>query len=168
VKRSVIIGLAALAVVGLLLTLTVRAPMGGRSDPLPAFKFAVEIDGIVQSNFREVSGISCSTEVIEYRDGNDPNVVRLLPGLTRCGPIILKGGLTDSQELWNWYKAVIDGNTMRKNGSIIVLDATGVEHARYNFHNGWPMKYTAGAFNAQGHDVAIEELDLAVERIDRA
>src|SRR2546422_2919865 len=142
-KRNVLMGVAALTVVGLMVTLTARAPLGGRPDPLPSFKFAVEIDGIVQSSFREVSGVSCTTEVIEYRDGNDPNVVRLLSGLTRCGPIVLKGGLTDSRELWNWYRSVIDGNVMRKNGSIIVLDAKGEEHARYNFVNGWPMKYTA-------------------------
>jgi len=71
-------------VIAIMVSVAVQAPAGSRNNPLPAFKFRVEIDGIVQANFREVSGLACETDVIEYRDGSDPNVVRLLPGISRC------------------------------------------------------------------------------------
>jgi phage tail-like protein len=157
-----------LAIVGLILAMGARAPLGGREDPLPAFRFVVEIDGIAATNFRSVSGLQCTTEIIEYRDGSDPNVIRLLPGLTRCGPIVLKYGLTTSHELWNWYQEVLNGNAPRKNGAVIVLDATGTERARYLFYNGWPAKWEGPTLDASTSDVAIETLELAVERIERA
>ncbi len=98
-RHKIVYSFIAVAVVAVLIAISVQAPAGSRNDPLPAFKFRVEIDGIVQANFREVSGLACETDVIEYRDGSDPNVVRLLPGVSQCGPIVLKGGLTTSSEL---------------------------------------------------------------------
>lgn len=166
-KRSIALTLAALAVAGLFVTLTARAPMAG-TGPLLANRFTVEIDGIVQTTFREVSGLSCTTDVVEYRDGNDPTIIHLLPGSSRCGPVVLKGGLTENTELWNWYQATLNGNVQRKNAAVIVLTPAGVEKARYLLSNAWPMKYTVGPFDATTSSVAIEELDLAVERIDRA
>ena len=167
-KRSALYTLAALAVLGLLIAVTVRAPTGGREDPLPSYSFAVEIDGIVQGSFRSVSGLSCETEVIEYREGGD-NTIRLLPGLTRCGPVELKYGLTTNRELWDWYQSVMDGGKeIRKNISIVILTPAHEERARYNLYNAWPTKWEGPALNASGNDVAVETIELAVERIERA
>ncbi len=167
-KRNLTYAIVSLAVVVLLLAMGARAPTGGREDPLPAFKFIVEIEGIAMANFRSVSGLQCTTEVIEYRDGSDPNTIRLLPGLTRCGPILLEYGLTSNREMWNWYLQVLNGNVARKNGAVVVLDATGTERARYLFYNGWPAKWEGPDLDASSNDVAIETLELAVERIERA
>ena len=155
--------------IALLVTMTVRAPIGGREDPLPSHMFLVEIDGIAQASFREVSGLRCETEMIEYRDGSDPNTVRLLPGLTRCGPIVLRSGLTTSTELWNWVKQIHDGMTPvpRKNGSVIIMDQSRTERARYNFYNAWPVSYELPPLDASSTGVLLESLELAVERIER-
>ena len=167
-KHSIVYALIALAVVALMVSMSVQAPIGLRKDPLPSFKFRVELDGVVQAFFQDVSGIKCQTDVIEYRDGADPSMVKLLPGISRCGPIVLTGGLTTSFELWNWYQKTLTGKAERKSGSIIVLDHSGADAARYNFFEAWPSSYEVGDLNASSSGVAIEKLVIQTERIERS
>jgi phage tail-like protein len=140
----------------------------GRVDPYRGFNFLVEIDGITQAGFQEVSGLDASTDAVDYREGADPNHVRKLTGLNKYSAITLKRGVTDSDELWRWRKAVIDGRTERKNGSIILLDESGVEKIRWNFANAWPSKWTGPSFNATSTAVAVETLEIMHEEVARA
>jgi phage tail-like protein len=141
---------------------------GERKDPFRASNFLVEIDGITRAGFRECSGLDSSQDPIDYREGIDPLHVRKLPGLVKYSNISLKRGITDDSELWNWRKTVMDGNIQRKNGSIILLDDTGAEKARWNFVNGWPTKWTGPTFNATGNEVAIETMDIVHEGVEKA
>jgi phage tail-like protein len=145
------------------------AETGARVDPYPSFNFLVEIDGMAQAKFSECSGLDATVEPIEYREGGDNTTVRKLPGRATYSDITLKWGLTDSTELWEWHKKVIQGNVERKNGSIVVYDlANAQEVARWNFFNGWPTKWEGPSFNATGSEVAIETLTIAHEGIERA
>ncbi len=164
-KRSIIAAVAAIGVVLALVSISVVAP-GVQTSPLPSFNFVVQIDGIAQTSFQSVSGLSCTTEVIEYRNGND-NTITLLPGITRCGPIVLRGGLTDNHELWDWYEQTVSGNLVRKSGSVVVLDYNKVEKARFNFYDAWPMAYNVTSLDASSKGVLIESLTLAVGSIVR-
>src|SRR5437016_14429972 len=92
-----------------------------RHDPYKAFNFIVEIDGISSAGFTECSGLSTTTDVIEYREGNERSGIRKLPGLTKFSNIVLKRGMTQSRDLWNWRKKVIAGITERKYGAIVLL-----------------------------------------------
>src|SRR5258705_11927977 len=98
---------------------------GKRTDPYGGYNFLVEIDGITQAGFQEVSGLDSSTDPVDYREGNDPNHVRKLPGLNKYSPITLKRGITDSDEVWKFRATVIAGAIRRKNASIIRLDDAG-------------------------------------------
>jgi phage tail-like protein len=140
---------------------------GQRVDPYRNFGFLVEIDGITQAGFSDCSGFGSSTDPIEYREGGENKSVRKLPGMTKHNNITLKWGLTDSMELYNWYRDVTNGRIERRNGSIIVLDLEGNEKVRWNFFDGWPTKYDAADFTAKGNDVAIETLEIVVERLER-
>ena len=62
---------------------------------------------------------------------------------------------------------VLDGDIVRKNGSIVLLDRRSNEVARWNFTRAWPSKYTGPAFNAEASDVAIETLELVHEGVRR-
>ena len=139
-----------------------------RQDPYRNFNFLVEIDGVTQAGFSDVSGLGASTDPIEYREGGENTTVRKLPGLTKYTNITLKWGLTDSTELYDWFRQVVRGELRRKNGSIIVLDAQGQETLRWNFLNGWPTKWDGPAFSAKGNEVAIETLEIAHEGVERA
>ncbi len=66
-----------------------------RKDPLRNFRFRLEIGGITQANFSEVAIGETASDVIDYRDGNEPNYVRKLSGLTKFGNVTLKWGMTD-------------------------------------------------------------------------
>lgn len=141
---------------------------GTRVDPYRNFSFLVEIDGITQAGFSDCSGFGASTDPIEYREGGETKTVRKLPGLTKYTNITLKWGLTDSKELYQWYRDVVNGKIERKSGSIILLDLEGNEKVRWNFFEAWPTKWDGPDFTAKGNDVAIETLELVHERIERA
>ena len=106
---------------------------GQRVDPYRGFNFLVEIDGITQAGFQEVSGLDSSTDSVDYREGSDPNHVRKLTGLNKVSAITLKRGITDSDELWKWRLTVIEGKAERRNGSIILLDEHGQRETALEF-----------------------------------
>lgn len=141
---------------------------GQRVDPYRNFSFLVEIDGITQAGFSDASGFGASTDPIEYREGGETKTVRKLPGITKYTNITLKWGLTDSRELYDWYKDVVNGKIERKSGSIILLDLEGNEKVRWNFFDAWPTKWDGPDFTAKGNDVAVETLELVHERVERA
>ena len=142
---------------------------GARVDPYRNFNFLVEIDGITQAGFSDCTGFGASNDPIEYREGGMPeNTVRKLPGQTKYPNITLKWGLTDSRELYDWYRDVTKGKIERTSGSIILIDLEGKEKIRWNFFEAWPAKWDGVDFSAKGTDVAIETLELAVEKVERA
>ena len=144
-------------------------PVGKRIDPYKNFKFRVEIDGITQSGFNEVIIPEASADVIEYREGNEPTRVRKLLGRIRYGNIILKSGLTNSLEIYNWWKSVEEGKIRdaRRGMSVIVMDDEGSDACRWNFIAAWPVKYKPSALVAKGNDVVIEELEITHEGMIR-
>jgi len=144
--------------------------VGERKDPYRAFRFLLEIDGIVQAGFSEVTIPDASSEPVEYREGSEPPTVRKLPGLNKYGNVTLKWGITDSMELYEkWWKLVeeCDMEKARKNVAIILMDCEGNPAARWEFVEAWPSKYDAPDLNATGTDVAIETLEIVHEGMKR-
>ncbi len=137
-----------------------------RVDPYKNFHFLVEIEGITQAGFSECSGFGSEVEVIEYREGGEQTAVRKLPGRVRYPNITLKWGVTDSRELYNWHRAVLQGQIQRKHGAIILLDDAGNPNVKWNFANAWPSKWEGPDLCAKGNDVAIETLVITCERIE--
>jgi len=137
---------------------------GERKDPLRAFNFKLEMDGVTKAGFRECSGLDASTDPVDYREGQDKgNISRKLTGLNKHANIVLKRGVTDDHSLWDWRKKVIDGKTDRQHGSVVLCDETGEEKVRWNFVEGWPTKWTGPTFNATSNEVAIESLEIVHE-----
>jgi phage tail-like protein len=142
--------------------------LGKRKDPLLNFNFLVEIDGITQAGFTDCSGFGATTEPVEINEGGFNSASHKLPGRTKHNNLTLKWGLTDSTELYDWYRDVVNGKIEHKNGSIILLDSEGNEKARWNFFKAWPTKWDGPDFTAKGNDVAIETLEIAHEGLERA
>jgi phage tail-like protein len=138
-----------------------------RKDPLRNFRFRVEIDGIQQAGFSEVTGFDATVEAIDYREGNEPTRARKLPGLTKFGNVTLKWGVTDSKALHDWHRQIVDGNVQRKNIAIVVLDESGQDKGRWEIVEAWPSKYDPMDLNAKGNDVSIELLEIAHEGVKR-
>lgn len=145
---------------------------GKRStDHMIALHFYLEIDGITQAKFRECSGLSSESQVIEYKeaDKNGVTVIKKVPGAIKWSDITLKRGITDVMELWNWRKEVEEGNVdrARKNGSIVLYNQANMEVARWNFVECWPSKISGPQLNAAGNEIAVEEVTLVHEGLER-
>src|SRR5437660_12917545 len=109
-----------------------------RSDPFASFNFLVEIEDVTKAGFSECSVTTNETTIIEYRTGSEEFHMRKLPGQTKYNNITLKRGFTNSKELYEWRKKVVQGKVDRKAGSIILLDEARQEALRWNFQFGWP------------------------------
>ena len=138
-----------------------------RNDPYRNYRFRVEIDGIEQAGFADATIPDVSTTSTDYREGTDPTHSRKLSGLTAYGNVTLKWGLTDSMELYEWRKQVIENGAQgaRKNLSLVLVDEAGKDKTRWNIMEAWPTKYDASDFSAKGNDVIIENLDLVCEEV---
>lgn len=140
-----------------------------QKNPYKNYRFLVEIDGIVQAGFKEVTIPDSSQDPIDYREGNDQPTVRKIPGLIKYGNVSLKAGMTDSMELYNWRKLVEDGKTdnYRKNMAIILINEQGDSKGRWEFSDAWPTKYDAPDLNATDNNIAIEAIDIVHQGMKR-
>jgi phage tail-like protein len=136
-------------------------PLADRKDPYSSLHFFVEIDGIDQGGFSEVSGLEVKTDVFEYEEGGLNDHKHKLPGRSSYTNITLKWGSTDSDALWKWYEKVIQGKVERKNVSIVQYDAKQTEVRRWNLREAYPVKWGGPAYNASSNAVSIETLELA-------
>ena len=133
-----------------------------RVDPYLAFSFLVEIEGLVTGGFTDVDGLQAEIEVKEYREGGQNDYVHKLAGPARYpSNLVLKRGLTDAMTLWQWCQDTLQGDVTRRNGSIVLLDATGQETWRWNFVDAYPVKWSGPSLKADSATVAVETLELA-------
>ena len=139
-------------------------PAPARSDPFPGFNFVVEIDNIPTAGFKEVSGLEGSIDVVEYREGADQSLAaRKLPGIVKYTNVILKRGLTDSRDLYQWWDAVAAGKPDRRAVAIILLDRERNAVRRWLLREAWPVRYAISSLDAGTTAVAVEALELAHE-----
>ncbi|MDX1616124.1 MAG: phage tail protein [Candidatus Promineifilaceae bacterium] len=140
-------------------------------DPLVSAYFAIDLAGGASGFFTEVSGLGSETEIVEMKimGENNTEIVRKIPGRLKWGDITLKRGITTNMDMWDWRKMVEDGDVVgaRKNGSIMMFDQEGTEVARWNFEKGWPSKISGPSPKSDGNEIAIEELTLVHEFIER-
>lgn len=134
-----------------------------RDNPYPNHNFAVDIGTGDTIGFSEVDLPAGEIEVIEYREGNESSRTRKLPGLVKYPNVTMKRGITGNLELFDWWKAARDGQLIRRDVTITLLDEQRQEVQRWRLRDAWPAKIEAGPLNAQGNEVAIETLELAHE-----
>jgi phage tail-like protein len=136
-------------------------------DHLVNCKFKIEIEGVTQGAFTAVDGVESSTEVIHFFDGDTPLMDRKRPGRTRYANIVLRRGYLNNDQLWQWYRKVCEGKLERKSGSIIINGDDGSEIFRYNFFEAWPCRWKSLVLDAADSKNMVEELEIAVEKVER-
>jgi len=143
-----------------------RNAFDGLKDPAVVHHFSLEVQGIEECTFREASGFGSTNEVIEHREvAKGRQYIVKQPGNLKWEDIVLKRGMTDSRELYNWRKLVEEGkiHEARKSGSVIMYDATNSEIGRINFVRGWPSQWKGPDVNTTNNAVSIESLTITHE-----
>jgi len=136
-------------------------------DPYRAYNFQMNILGITEARFTEVSNMEIKVNPIAYREGGG-QVVHYVPGYVEYGTVTLRYGLTKSRELWDWFMKGVKGKVERKNVSIILLDADNTTNViQWNLIQSWPSHWRGSMLNALEQEVAIESLTLVCESIER-
>ena len=137
-----------------------------RAEPYGAFNFVVEIEDEAHAGFQEVSGLGMAIDIIEYRNGNEPEI-RKLTGRHRYPNAVLRRGVIGSLGLFRWIDEVSHrGAAAARNVRITLLDEEAVAVVRWNLTGAWPLKYEGPHLHAGTSDVAIEELVLTYEGIE--
>ena len=137
-----------------------------RKDPLASFNFLVKIQNL-DLGCNEISGLVNETTVIEYRNGSDLPTPHKLPGQIKYNNLVFKRGFTpNGKELRDWRMTVVNGKTERRSGTITLLDEGRKPALVWKFFEAWPSKLSGPAMNAKNSDVAVEELELAVEGVE--
>jgi len=144
-----------------------------KEQPRPSSHFTLKLGGHESAGvFRECTGLDSETDVIEQKavDAKGLPQVRKVPGSTKWSNITLKRGVDENLELWKWRDKVLkEGpDDARVDGTIELVDYKGSAIATYAFKQGWPVKYTGVSLNAQANEVAVEELHICHEGLDRA
>jgi len=142
--------------------------VGTYVDPYRSFQFKVEIQGVTEGHFTRCTGMGMRIQAIAYREAGQSQVVRRIPGQLEYGDITLSWGLTTSRQLWDWFMAAVKGQVVRKNVSIVMMDADGVtEVMRWNLISAWPAEWNGAPLDALGREIAIETMTLVYETLER-
>jgi phage tail-like protein len=148
-----------------------------RYDPYKNFKFRVRWDGKVVAGISSVSPLRRTTEVILYRVGSGPNLIRRLPGRINFEPITLERGVTHDPAFEDWANQVwrlgglgseVTLKSFRKDIIIELLNEAGQVAKAYRVYRCWPSEYQAlPRLDANAKEVAIERLVLEHEGWER-
>ena len=134
--------------------------------PLPVFHFTVDWGG-TQIAFSEVRGLNIEAQIIEYRDGANPEFSTVkMPGLKKYGNITLKRGVFASDnEYYDWFKTVHNDTDMRRDVIISLLNENHDPVMTWKVLQAWPTKVTSPDMKASGNEAAIETLEIAHEGV---
>ncbi len=132
--------------------------------PLPKFYFQVKWDTEVMS-FQEVSGLDIEAQPIEYRHGDNPVFSTIkMPGMVQSGNVTMKKGVFKSDnKFWDWYNQIKMNTIARVPVTISLLDEAGDPTMVWTLTNAWPTKITGTDLNAEGNEVAVEEIEIVHE-----
>jgi phage tail-like protein len=130
--------------------------------------FRLEIQNVGTAQFVEIGNLAVSVATIPFRAGGEGQVVHQLPGQVELAPLVCRYGVTSSPSLWQWMQSSMRGQVVRRNVSVLYLDADGVtELKRYNLTEAWPCQWNAAELHSLENQVAIESLSITFETIDR-
>lgn len=152
------------------------------TDPLPAFNFYVSLidssstvstlaGGVslalsLGGGFTEVTGLEASLEVEDYKEGGENGFVRKFPTRATYANVVLKRGVTLSEDLWNWHYSYVTGRGKRRDGLIVLRNQFHAPVKTWVFKRGLPLKWSGPTFDAAKSAVAVESIEIAHEGVE--
>lgn len=129
--------------------------------PFTNAHFTVEIQGLTLGGFSKVRGLEAETETQKVQEGGVNDTVYMLPGQTTYSDIVLEKGIIQTSELWTWYESVIQGQIVRHDGTITLLNTRGERVLWWDFCGAFPHAWKGPSFDAGQAEIIIEEISLA-------
>jgi phage tail-like protein len=139
--------------------------MPARPDPFRNYNFTVDFGGQAVAGFSEAHLPAAFADVIEYREGGDRHA-RKLPGRIHFTNLVLRRGITTSDDLYQWWRTVENGQAERRDLQVTLLDDARTPVKRWRFQNTWPARFESPDLDARGSDVVIETLEIVVEGME--
>jgi phage tail-like protein len=142
-----------------------------RPYPFLAFNFAVEIhragEGkpLAEGAFSDCDGLEMTMDVKTIKEGGAPDRAIRLNGPVGYSNLTLKRGMTDNFDLWTWFEDSVADPRLRADAEVVLLGPDGSERARFQLSRCVPIKMKAPTLSSTGTAVAIEELQIAYERL---
>jgi len=143
----------------------IELKLDGSQDPVDAF--FMECKGFKQS---QTAIEVCEVSPRQWGKAKSGQLSHTkVPGQVKTSNVTLRRGMTQSATLWNWFEAVQQGNWARqlRDGSLTIYDQMGQAQALFQFQGAWPIGYLVSDLNASTGELAIEEMELAVETFTR-
>jgi phage tail-like protein len=136
-----------------------------KGDPVPAYAFHVEIDGIIEASFTSCSGLNVSRNVEPLREGGVNNSVKWIHSGLNFGKVTLESGITHSDALWLWFvTGAEDLKVGYKSVSILqMVPYTAKVARRYDLTNCMATTWTGPSLNTGSSDAAVETLEIAFQ-----
>jgi phage tail-like protein len=152
---------------------------GIRFEPSPTYLFYVELSGIIVGEFTGCSGIGIRREEEMVREGGLSDFQHSLPGAVSYEHIVLKKGLSVSQELWKWFQSGLYDYKVKRLNISIIQGAAGMNMIavppgsggpgvikRWNVERAYPVSWRLSDLSVDDiSTVAIETLELAHEGV---
>ncbi len=136
--------------------------LGSLPDPIPNYKYGVEIDGVMVASFTSCSGLEVSRETLELVEGGVNDHVHVLPGPLEHGRLTFKRGIAFTTFLWDWFhQGGFDTAVQRRPVTIYRYDVTGALASTWPIPDAYPVKWVGAELRADSREVAVETLELA-------
>ena len=134
--------------------------------PLPALHYQVEWGGEKMS-FSEVSGLSMEVQMIEYRDGDSKQYEPLkMPGIPKYGNLTMKKGIMAADnKFFDWVDTTALNTVERKDIIISLLNEAHEPVMTWKALNAFPVKIEGPGLKSTGNEVAIESIEVAIEKL---
>jgi phage tail-like protein len=143
--------------------------------PFVAFNFGVEITlpgvsaPLCGASFSECDGLEMTMEVKTIREGGNNGRQIRLSGPMAYGQLVLKRGMTRDRDLWDWFIDVSNDPSLRAKAEVVMFsseEGAFTERARFILTGCVPVKLKAPPLNAREGLIAIEELQVAYEKLE--
>jgi phage tail-like protein len=159
-----------------------------RQDPLLGYNFLVSFmdsqpssgaalggialsltGGQASAGFQEISGLEVTMEVENYEAGGVNTGALRFPGRMKWANLVFKRGVVststflDPSDSWTWLTTWLNGQGIRKDGTVTLLDESGSAQMVWSWQRGLPARWTGPTMNAQQSQIAIESLEIAHE-----
>ena len=132
-------------------------PTAQRQDPLPAFRFRVEKEGLP---IREVTGV---TGLVLESGLSFPATPGTVPPSNPN--IVLQRGVTDGTEFWDWVQMTRKDYSLRYDIRIVLMDADGNDVIVWHVVKAYPVRWSGPDLFADTNAVAFETLELGYDHI---